>query len=576
MSDYGDDYEEPQERGFDDEYYEDRRSDRSRSRSNSSSSSSSSSSGDSQHSSHHSSQEEDGRYDDQQAYQQQPTNSGSGGAGFGGLGGGAAMEMMTGMMGKLMSGQGGGGNRDGGNGWQEQQYGNQYPQGGYGQQQAYGQQQYPQQQYGRDQYGQQPYGGGGYDQGGYGGGGGYQQQGYGGQGGYGGDSRGDDGYGGQGFPHPGAPPQQYEPSNAGYAPPQAPYGAQQHQFGGYQPTPSDNGQPHPHHFGPQFTDPRTGETAQAFFEYSRCSGRRKALLARTPISSDIGINYIGTSAELSGCINDAHNIQKFITERYGYKLEDIVMLTDDTNDPRTIPNRENIIKGMKWLVDGAQRDDALFLHYSGHGTQTEDLDGDEQDGDDEAICPLDYETEGLIIDDESDHELCVQPLPAGCHLTAIFDSCHSATVMDLPYVYDTEGNIKEPDLLQEASEGLLGAGMDILRGDTNGIMKSLFGAAKSAFSANQANEKTKKTKTSPADVVMWSGCKDDQTSADTQEAGKATGAMSYAFIASLNKNPNQSYQELLISVREEMKGRYTQKPQLSACHPIDTDLQFVA
>ena len=27
--------------------------------------------------------------------------------------------------------------------------------------------------------------------------------------------------------------------------------------------------------------------------------------------------------------------------------------------------------------------------------------------------------------------------------------------------------------------------------------------------------------------ISWSGCKDDQTSADTQEAGKATGAMSF-------------------------------------------------
>ncbi|WVQ71366.1 hypothetical protein IAR50_000895 [Cryptococcus sp. DSM 104548] len=565
MSDYGaGHYEEPQGRGFDDDSYDDTRSERyespPRSRSRSSSSSSSSSSSDSHHSSHNSSQE-DRRCEDQQAYgqeayQHQPTGSGSEGEGLGGLGGGVAMGMMTGMMGKLMSGQGGGNDRDGGYGRQGQQYENQYPQQQYGQ------------QYGQEQYGGQQYDGGGYDQGGYGGNG-YQQQGYGGQGGYGGDSRGEGGgYGGQGFPHPGPPPQQYEPTNSGYAPPSAPYGGQQHQFGGSQPDLDDDGQPHPHHFGPQFTDPRSGETAQAFFEYSRCSGRRKALL--------IGINYIGTTNELSGCINDAHNMQKFITERYGYKLEDIVMLTDDTNDPRTIPTRENIIKGMKWLVNGAERDDALFLHYSGHGTQAEDVDGDEQDGDDEAICPLDYETEGLLIDDESDHEICVQPLPAGCRLTAIFDSCHSATVMDLPYVYDTEGNIKEPDLLEEASEGLLGAGMDILRGEPGGIMKSLFGAAKSAFAANKADEQTKKTKTSPADVVMWSGCKDDQTSADTEEAGKATGAMSYAFIASLNKNPNQSYQELLISVREEMKNRYTQKPQLSACHPIDTDLQFVA
>lgn len=26
----------------------------------------------------------------------------------------------------------------------------------------------------------------------------------------------------------------------------------------------------------------------------------------------IGINYFGTSSELRGCINDAHNVQKFL------------------------------------------------------------------------------------------------------------------------------------------------------------------------------------------------------------------------------------------------------------------------
>ncbi|WVW83495.1 hypothetical protein I302_105516 [Kwoniella bestiolae CBS 10118] len=367
-------------------------------------------------------------------------------------------------------------------------------------------------------------------------------------------------------PPPGPPPQDYYPTGAGYIPqqqyqgPQPPYG---NQYRG-----GDDGQPHQQHYGPTFTDPQTGEVAQAFFEYSRCSGTRKALL--------IGINYFGTSGELAGCINDAHNVQKFICERFGYRPADIVMLTDDTNDPRTLPTRENILKGMRWLVEGAQRDDALFLHYSGHGTQAEDLDGDEGDDDDEAICPLDHETAGLIIDDDSDHEIVVKPLPAGCRLTAIFDSCHSGTVMDLPYVYSTEGTIKEPDLLSEAKEGLLGAGMDVLRGDTGGIMANLFGAAKDVFDAKKSHEKTKKTKTSPADVIQWAGCKDDQTSADTQEEGKATGAMSYAFIAALTKYPNQSYQQLLTSIREEMKGRYTQKPQLSACHPIDTELHFVA
>jgi len=51
-----------------------------------------------------------------------------------------------------------------------------------------------------------------------------------------------------------------------------------------------------------------------------------------------------------------------MTERFGYKPEDMVILTDDSRDPRTMPTKANIIKGMQWLVDGAHRDDALFLH----------------------------------------------------------------------------------------------------------------------------------------------------------------------------------------------------------------------
>jgi hypothetical protein len=44
--------------------------------------------------------------------------------------------------------------------------------------------------------------------------------------------------------------------------------------------------------------------------------------------------------------------------------------------------------------------------------------------------------------------------------------------------------------------------------------------------------------------------------------------MSYAFIASLRKNPNQSYVQLLNSIRDELEGKYAQKPQLSCSHPL--------
>ena len=93
------------------------------------------------------------------------------------------------------------------------------------------------------------------------------------------------------------------------------------------------------------------------FQYSRCTGRRKALL--------IGINYFGQEGELRGCINDVHNISAFLVERYNYKREDMIILTDDQQDPIMIPTRENIIRAFGWLIQNAQPNDALFLHYSG-------------------------------------------------------------------------------------------------------------------------------------------------------------------------------------------------------------------
>ncbi|CAD6576962.1 MAG: Ca(2+)-dependent cysteine protease [Tremellales sp. Tagirdzhanova-0007] len=334
---------------------------------------------------------------------------------------------------------------------------------------------------------------------------------------------------GNGYAPPtGAPaPPQYHQTAAGYRPPdevQQGYGAP------YGPPPV-RPPSHPQQYGPQYQSAGGGQS-QPFFQYSQCTGRRKALC--------IGINYIGSSNALAGCINDAHNVQKFLIERYRYSVDDIVMLTDDSRNPRAIPTRANMIQAMHWLVSTAQPNDALFFHYSGHGGQTPDLDGDEDDGMDEVIYPVDFKNAGHIVDDE-------------------------------------KGKIKEPNLLAEAGQGLLGAGMSYLRGDMGGMLSGVMGLGKQLMHQNSGAEaQTRQTKTSPADVIMWSGCKDSQTSADTSEAGRATGAMSYAFIAALTKYPQQSYVQLLNTIRDELRGRYDQKPQLSASHPIDTNILFIA
>lgn len=66
---------------------------------------------------------------------------------------------------------------------------------------------------------------------------------------------------------------------------------------------------------------------------------------------------------------------------------------------------------------------SLFFHFSGHGGSVRDLNGDEADGMDETILPIDHDRAGQIIDDEI-HDVMVRPLQKGVRLTAIFDSCH--------------------------------------------------------------------------------------------------------------------------------------------------------
>lgn len=368
------------------------------------------------------------------------------------------------------------------------------------------------------------------------------------------------GYGGYGQ----YPPQQYPPQQYQQYPPQQyqQYPPQQYppqQLRGYS-SPSQIQAPPS---GPQ----RFSSQMNASYQYSNCTGRRKALL--------IGINYFGSSNELKGCVNDVKNMSRFLIERFGYTYNDMVILSDDQSQYNKMPTTQNIIRSMQWLVAGAQPNDSLVFHYSGHGGLTKDLDGDEDDGYDEVIYPLDFKQNGFIVDDTM-HDLMVKPLPPGCRLTALFDSCHSGTALDLPYMYSTKGVVKEPNLVKDVGGDALGAFLQYERGNLGGALLAIGGIAKKVYKLSQVdNDKVKQMKASPADVISISGSKDDQTSADARINGVATGAMSYSFITALTRNPNQSFLSLLNDMRDILDDNYSQKPQLSTSHPTDMNLRFI-
>lgn len=76
-----------------------------------------------------------------------------------------------------------------------------------------------------------------------------------------------------------------------------------------------------------------------------------------------------------------------------------------------------------------------FVSPAGHGGRVRDDDyGEEEDGYDETLVPVDYTSSGQIRDDDLFTTL-VSPMASGVTLVSLMDCCHSATVLDLPYKY---------------------------------------------------------------------------------------------------------------------------------------------
>lgn len=96
-----------------------------------------------------------------------------------------------------------------------------------------------------------------------------------------------------------------------------------------------------------------------------------------------------------------------------------------------------------------------------------------------------------------------------------------------------QGVLKEPNILAEAGQGLLGAGMSYLKGDMSGVISAGSQLLKKLTTGRAAKETARRTKTSPADVIQFSGCKDNQTSADAVEQ---VSSFSFFFSFSLVRN----------------------------------------
>jgi metacaspase-1 len=136
----------------------------------------------------------------------------------------------------------------------------------------------------------------------------------------------------------------------------------------------------------------------------------------------VGINdYPGSGNDLAGCVNDTANLRDLLVTGFAFTTADIRVLTNAK------ATRAAILEGLAEMVAKAAMGDILVFHYSGHGTQVPDQDGDEsEDHLDEALCPHDFSWDGTWIRDDDLADVFSR-LPKDVHLEVLLDCCHSGT-----------------------------------------------------------------------------------------------------------------------------------------------------
>ncbi|KAG2069103.1 hypothetical protein BDR04DRAFT_716003 [Suillus decipiens] len=157
-----------------------------------------------------------------------------------------------------------------------------------------------------------------------------------------------------------------------------------------------------------------------FMANSTNIGNKKALLIAVQSVNKKDFHFLRHAHE------DAEALKCLLIDKFNYPEANVVLMKHDMVYPKYLwPSRSNILEQIAKMVANASANDQFFFYYSGHGSQVTCNHHTETDGKDEVI----YAYTGHYIVDNRLRKALVEPLPKGCKLFALWDSCHSATIL---------------------------------------------------------------------------------------------------------------------------------------------------
>lgn len=232
---------------------------------------------------------------------------------------------------------------------------------------------------------------------------------------------------------------------------------------------------------------------------------------------------------LRGCLNDVSDWAIALNKR-GFQVETL----KDKNATKL-----KMIEEIKKLIANSLPGDTAVLQYSGHGSYVDDVDGDEPDGRDEVLCPYDIGPSTFLSDDEL-YDLFAKVKP-GVRLVFFSDSCHSGTVSRFMEALGAPTNASRSRFLPPETF----------------ISKSRLGKIERVANSPSAGP-------GPHHALLFSGCMDNQTSADAYLNNRFNGAFTFYALKALNTLPAKAtYREWHAAIRKLLpNASYSQQPNL--------------
>lgn len=218
----------------------------------------------------------------------------------------------------------------------------------------------------------------------------------------------------------------------------------------------------------------------------------------------------------------------------GYKQKDMQIIVNKQ------ATKSGILQAFQTLTDRCGRGDIVYIHFSGHGQQMTDLDGDEPEGMDEAWIPYDaylcYGKEDNGSKHLSDDEIDIllkkirKKIGSSGKILVVVDACHSGD--------STHGASDKNEVIRGTRDSFTIPHRLIKPGKRSNIKKD--------------------------EWVTISACKSNQTNSELKS--KPVGKLTYGLYEIMMNNKNLNNDDIIYQLRDFMdrnRGKHKQTPEIS-------------